>query len=237
MPMKLFKFTIFFYMINCYALEIPSYGEQELKNDWSAPFYQEKSRNILFWGSLTTAALILGRNEIVEPFQKDISTKEPLGESAAFFDLMGQMVPNALYMGYQWKFGQIDKRSRRLMLMFKASLFSGLTTFFAKRLINERRPNKGDRNSFPSGHTTTAFAFGTVVALEHPEYAWMAYTFSALVGLSRINDNAHYLHDVTMGATIGMAYAYAFYYSPDKLANFNLAPLKDGAIVGFNHRF
>jgi membrane-associated phospholipid phosphatase len=120
--------------------------------------------------------------------------------------------------------------------MFKTSLFSGATTFFLKRLINQRRPHKGDRNSFPSGHTTTAFAFSTVVALEHPEWAIPAYALSTFVGLSRMNDNAHYLHDVTMGATIGMAYGYAFYHD-ESLLSYSVYPFGDGLVLGHFKRF
>ena len=60
--------------------------------------------------------------------------------------------------------------------------------------------------SFPSGHTTVAFAAATVFALEYrdrPLVPVMAYSAATLVGLSRITENAHWLSDVFAGAALG----------------------------------
>lgn len=212
------------------------YSEEDFKADWGAPLTEETSNKILIWGSGLTLGLILLRENFTDRIQEDMARDEPLGEFSKYGDLMGQMVPNLLYMGHQWKFGEPSSKNRRLKLMFKTSFFSGATIFFLKRLVNQRRPHKGDRNSFPSGHTTTAFAFSTVIALEHPTWAIPAYALSSFVGLSRMNDNAHYLHDVTMGATIGMAYGYAFFKNED-LLSYSAFPYKDGLIFGHSKRF
>jgi hypothetical protein len=230
------RIIIFLALLCAVTQALGEYSEEDFKADWGAPLAEETSQNILIWGSGLTLGLILLREDFTDRIQEDMARNEPLGEFSKYGDLMGQMVPNFLYMGYQWKFGESVFRSRRLKLMFKASLFSGATTFFLKRLVNQRRPHKGDRNSFPSGHTTTAFAFSTVIALEHPTWAIPAYALSSFVGLSRMNDNAHYLHDVTMGATIGMAYGYAFFKNED-LLSYSAFPFNDGLILGHSKRF
>ena len=110
--------------------------------------------------------------------------------------------------------------------MAQATFYAGLTTMILKRTFNQRRPNSENKHSFPSGHTTTAFAFASVVAVEHEWYYGVgAYSLASIVALSRIHDNAHYIHDVVMGATIGSAFGIAM----SKLSN-AFTPITDGFI-------
>jgi hypothetical protein len=60
--------------------------------------------------------------------------------------------------------------------------------------------------SFPSGHTTAAFAAATVYAMEYKKsiiVPIVSYTAASLVGLSRITENKHWATDVVLGATLG----------------------------------
>jgi membrane-associated phospholipid phosphatase len=61
-------------------------------------------------------------------------------------------------------------------------------------------------SSFPSGHTTAAFAAATVFAMEYrdrPLVPIISYSFASLIGLSRITENKHWLTDVFAGAGLG----------------------------------
>ena len=60
--------------------------------------------------------------------------------------------------------------------------------------------------SFPSGHTTVAFAAATVYALEYRDKPWVpifAYSAASLIGFSRITENKHWATDVLAGAALG----------------------------------
>lgn len=59
-------------------------------------------------------------------------------------------------------------------------------------------------HSFPSGHTTTAFAFATAIGVFYPKTRWPLYSLATLVGLSRIYLGAHFPIDVLGGAIIGV---------------------------------
>jgi membrane-associated phospholipid phosphatase len=67
------------------------------------------------------------------------------------------------------------------------------------------------RTSFPSGHTTAAFAVAAAVTSEvhrmWPQYTWyvapVMYGGASLVGLSRVYHNVHWASDVVLGAGIG----------------------------------
>ncbi len=61
-------------------------------------------------------------------------------------------------------------------------------------------------SSFPSGHTTVAFAAATVFASEYknkPLVPIIAYTAAGLIGISRVTENKHWTTDVVVGAALG----------------------------------
>lgn len=61
-------------------------------------------------------------------------------------------------------------------------------------------------DSFPSGHTSTAFSIATVFAEQYsetPAVPILSYSLAALVGLSRMTVNRHWTSDVFVGALIG----------------------------------
>lgn len=165
-----------------------------------------------FWSG-AAVSLILStslKDDFVQDVQDDFQKNHHLGDTTKFGDAMGQLIPNALYVGGQWaaeKWWTVPEGYQRSLLMIKATAYSVTLTTLLKYTVREKRPNGDNRLSFPSGHTTTAFAFASVVGAEH-SIGWGvgAYSLATLVGLSRIDDNKHYLNDVIAGAVIGTSY-------------------------------
>ncbi len=203
----------------------------------------------LLSGSLLTAFLTIDSVEdgLGHDVQDETVENKPLGSMSTFGDLAGQMIPNAAYIlsmyGVYYFTDDVSSKSKSIH-MLKSTIYTGLTTSILKAAIREPRPEATNqhRDSFPSGHTASAFAFASVVGTEH-EWYWgaAAYTLAGFVALSRINDNAHRLHDVVGGAVVGLSYGLSLHYlykdEKSEIAKVYVAPLQDGVIVGYRTTF
>lgn len=91
-----------------------------------------------------------------------------------------------------------------------------------KWAVNERRPDGTARNSFPSGHTATAFVGAELLRREYWEVSpWIGvagYTVATTTGFLRLYNNRHWLTDVVAGAGIGILSVEAAYWLYPSLA-------------------
>ena len=111
-----------------------------------------------------------------------------------------------------------DLRSRRLPVAAVAAALAVAATSLAVDLLKQAfdrvRPPIADSDlgslvpipgnpSFPSGHSATAFAAATVIALISPKLRWWALGLAAAVAVSRVYLRVHYPLDVIAGAVVG----------------------------------
>ena len=98
----------------------------------------------------------------------------------------------------------IDGRSSSWSRMLVSDAFSvavmAATVNGIKYSVGRLRPDGSAYNSFPSGHTATAFMSATMLHMEYgwknPWYSIGGYTAAAVTGVSRIMNNRHWLTDV-----------------------------------------
>ncbi len=150
------------------------------------------------------------------------------------------------------KLAKIESKNNLLGMAIIYALSGGLTfgvVETTKVLTDRERPDGSANNSFPSGHTATAFAAAEFLHQEFGYHSiWISiggYTVATMVGASRIFNDKHWLSDVVAGAGIGILSTKAIYwlypYLQKKLYKKNkkwqIAVLQDSIAGGWSLRF
>lgn len=82
-----------------------------------------------------------------------------------------------------------------------------------KFLVDERRPESGAMNSFPSGHSATVFLGAELMRIEYGNAIGVAgYAVAAGVGFLRMYNGLHWYNDILAGAGIGILCARIGYW-------------------------
>ncbi|RQO78137.1 hypothetical protein DBR40_09310 [Pedobacter sp. KBW01] len=118
----------------------------------------------------------------------------------------------------------ITKKRKKAITLLLAYAYSSLLAQILKKIFDQPRPrlylehlkldytnfvtgiNLHDHHSFPSGHTTSAFAMATVLVLVHKKskISVPCLLLATAIGYSRIYLAQHFLLDVLCGAMIGL---------------------------------
>ena len=110
------------------------------------------------------------------------------------------------------KLGGYEGRSDWPRLLASAAMSYGIMAAFVngiKYTAKEMRPDGTSANSWPSGHTATAFVGATLLHKEYgltrsPWWSVAGYGVATATGVMRVLNNRHWVSDVMSGAGIGI---------------------------------
>lgn len=96
----------------------------------------------------------------------------------------------------------------RIIIMATSYIIMSGTVLSLKSITHVERPDGTSFNSFPSGHTATAFAGAEFLWQEYKDtsvwYGIAGYAVATGTGVFRMYNNRHWLTDVAAGAGIGI---------------------------------
>nr|WP_225738090.1 phosphatase PAP2 family protein [Flavobacterium sp. PL002] len=166
--------------------------------------------------------------EVVENIDRKISIDDfsQYAPAAAVYGL------NA--MGIKGKHNLKD----RSIILGSSFLLMSATVLILKSSTKIERPDGSSKNSFPSGHTATAFAGAEFLWQEYKDvsiwYGISGYIVASGTGIFRIYNDRHWLTDVAMGAGIGILSTKIAYWTFPLLNKKNKNPEINAATINNN---
>lgn len=164
---------------------------------------------------------------LASTWDEDLRDKTSEGWSEDL-ETAGGGVWSSAFVATMFTVGRFSKGTRfRAMTydMLDATIVNYGYTSLLKVAVGRERPNGEDNHSFPSGHSSNAFA---LAAVAERHYGWKvgvpSYLVAGVVGASRIQQNKHYLSDVVAGATLG-------YIVGRTVVRVNDRPLREGGLA------
>lgn len=177
-------------------------------NDGVKPF--KVMDDLTFVGVPVFFAGMLAKSE-KQAFRQNDGTQHVLLTSfRTRIDDYSQYFGPALTLGL--KVGGVEGRSDWGRFLASTAMSYGIMIGFVnaiKYTTKELRPDGTTHNSWPSGHTATAFVGATLLHKEYgltrsPWYSVAGYGVATATGIMRVLNNRHWVSDVLSGAGIGM---------------------------------
>ena len=104
-------------------------------------------------------------------------------------------------------------------------------TYLLKYSVREKRPDSNNKDSFPSGHTSSAFDGASFIHKRYGlKYAILPYIAAVYTGYSRVYAKRHHPIDVYAGAIIGIVSSW-YFVTPYK--NLQVTPMANSNFKGF----
>jgi len=219
----------------------------DIQRYFTAPLHWNRSDWAWFGGALVAIGATHHYDTQVRTHFLKTLTSAPTTSSKDVQDA----IPAAAVFVATWGYANlIDDRNGRAeaWAMLEAAGLASVSGYALKYAVGREGPDrtsdpnqwrKGGGNSFPSAHSTAAFAVGTVLAESgSDDYRWMrrvlGYGLGAATGYERLKHNAHWLSDTVAGAALGIASAHFAMNRRDRTdeeTGLRVVPLERGAML------
>jgi len=154
--------------------------------------------------TLIAAGSILSNSKFKINIQKYV-----VGNSKTKLDNYLQIAPAGITIGLETLGIKGEHKPLQTAIIFSISnVILNSIVHPLKRITKVKRPDNSDFNSFPSGHTTEAFASAELMRIEfresNPLLSYAGYLMAGATGYLRMYNNKHWISDVIAAAGIGI---------------------------------
>ena len=140
---------------------------------------------------------LLAQNSNFDPFYLNDNNRSSVERAGDFIQLAIPLTG----LGLTYHLDDKDGRKQ----FWKSYIYSLSITYILKGVTDKTRPNGHCCESFPSGHTASAFAGAMFIQKRYgSNYGLPSLLLASFVGYSRVYAKKHYWIDVICGATIGV---------------------------------
>ncbi len=187
---------------------------RDQRDIWTSPFHIKKQTALPWILVGGTTAVLLAVDHPVSRAIPFSGAPQTVGTDISRFGQWYTVIPaGAAIFGAGW-LSHDPKLTETGISSLEAVLDADIVTEVFKVAARRQRPRDGDGgghfekggSSFPSGHSTQAWAFASVIADEYGERKWvpaLAYTYATSVSVARVMAQEHFTSDVFVGSAIG----------------------------------
>ena len=200
---------------------------QQFRADTSTLKSNQKYKSIngksfILPGSLILTGSLLFDSQFNKDFQKKI-TPNDLTKKIHIDDYF-QYAPAGIAIGLEAAGVKGKHNALQTSLIYGMSnIILNAVVIPTKHYSHEIRPDSSNYASFPSGHTTEAFASAELMRMEfgktQPWLGVIGYAIAVTTGYLRMYNNKHWVSDVIAGAGIGIASTRLSYLIYDKISS------------------
>jgi membrane-associated phospholipid phosphatase len=221
----------------------------DIEGYFTAPLHWDQTQWLWFGGAAAAVAL-------AHRYDSQVRTHFVGGQSpgtATNTEDVHDAIPAAAVFGVTFVWANLagDHDGRQeAWAMLEAGALSGVTAEALKYAVGRQGPDVTSNpnewghsgSSFPSLHSTAAFAIGTVLAESgNDDYRLLrrllGYGVGVFTSYERLKHNAHWLSDTVAGATLGAAsarYVMDRRYGSGSESHLALVPIEGGAMLTYN---
>jgi membrane-associated phospholipid phosphatase len=135
---------------------------------------------------------------------------------------LGEPVTTALVLALVWIYDR--RRNRAAVMLLASTVGTGVVSTLVRITMGRFRPivtdgdnrwqlfrgfHEGSNLSWPSGHSTLAFATAATLCYLSPRGRWLFLWIAACCALARVVMQAHYYSDIVLGSAIGWTLGWA----------------------------
>jgi len=235
-------------------LAAPAASDGGLGTDIKLYFTSPLRWNAADWAWFSGALVAIGASHHFDSQVRTHFTQHLQPGQTINSDDLQDIIPTVVALGATWAYSHWTQDSageREAWAMFEAAGLSTATAYGLKYTVRRLGPDqtsdpnewfKDGGKSFPSEHSTAAFAVGTVLAESgNDDYRWvrrfLGYGLGIATSYLRLEHNTHWLSDTVAGAALGVASAHfamdRAYRKTDETTGLTVVPVAGGAMLSY----